>query len=69
MSLSRHFFFSPSEVGMLRQFDVAHTGGRELERPDGGALVHVVRVDGEQVLERVPLHAQRLPPAVRHLQA
>ena len=69
MSLSRHFFFSPLEVGMLRQFDVAHAGGGELERPDGGALVHVVRVDGEQVLERVPLHAQRLPPAVRHLQA
>ena len=63
------FSLLSSEVGMLRQFDVAHARGRELERPDGGALVvHVVRVDGEQVLECVPLHAQRLPAAVRHLQ-
>ena len=53
---------------MLWQLDVADAGGRELESPDGGALVHVMRVDSEQVLERVPLHALRLPPAVRHLQ-
>ena len=53
---------------MLWQFDVAHARGRELEGPYRGALVHVVRVDGEQVLERVPLHARRLPAAVGHLQ-
>ena len=56
------------EVWMLGQFDVAHARRRELEGPYRRALVHVVRVDGEQVLECVPLHAQRLPAAVRHLQ-
>ena len=53
---------------MLGQFDVADARRRELEGPYRRALVHVVRVDGEQVLECVPLHAQRLPAAVRHLQ-
>ena len=53
---------------MLWQFDVAHARGRKLEGPYRGALVHVVRVDGEQVLEGVPLHARRLPAAVGHLQ-
>ncbi len=58
-----------SVVSVVGQLDVADARGGELERPDRRAAVRAVRVDGQQVLERVALNAARLAAAVRHLKA
>ena len=51
---------------IIRILDMADAGRRELEGSDGGTIVQVVRINGEQVLEGVALDAAGLLAAVGH---
>lgn len=60
------FFFFNLEISVVRLFNMANACRGELEGPDSRAVVQVVWVHSQQMLEVVALDAAGLPSTVRH---